>query len=193
MKPKTETTAAPLAVIGVDIGKDVFHLVGFGADGKIAFRRKIRRLASQRRVREAAAVHRRHGSLPERALRQQDAARAGTRAADHPGDLRQAVREGAEERLQRCRGHRRSGVATEPALRPGEEPGSARPAGLSSRPVPTGLPPDGDDQPDPRLSDRARHRRQGRPARPAQLALRDIGEPKGRDFAANGQADPRSL
>jgi transposase len=44
MKPKAETTAAPLAVIGIDIGKEVFHLVGFGADGKIAFRKKIRRL-----------------------------------------------------------------------------------------------------------------------------------------------------
>src|SRR5919112_6772931 len=44
MKPKTETTAAPVAVIGVDIGKEVFHLVGFVADGKIAFRKKIRRL-----------------------------------------------------------------------------------------------------------------------------------------------------
>src|SRR3954467_2001768 len=44
MKPKTETTAAPLAVIGVDIGKEVFHLVGFGTDGKIAFRKKIKRL-----------------------------------------------------------------------------------------------------------------------------------------------------
>src|SRR3954451_15542744 len=44
MKPKTESTAAPLTVIGVDIGKEVFHLVGFGADGKIAFRKKIRRL-----------------------------------------------------------------------------------------------------------------------------------------------------
>jgi transposase len=45
MKPKAETTAAPLSVIGVDIGKDVFHLVGFGTDGKIAFRRRIKRLA----------------------------------------------------------------------------------------------------------------------------------------------------
>ena len=44
MKPNTETTAAPLAVIGVDIGKEVFHLVGFGADGTIAFRKKITRL-----------------------------------------------------------------------------------------------------------------------------------------------------
>src|SRR3954451_1709648 len=44
MKPNTETTAAPLAVLGVDIGKEIFRLVGFGADGKIAFRKKIRRL-----------------------------------------------------------------------------------------------------------------------------------------------------
>jgi transposase len=39
------TTVAPIASIGVDIGKEVFHLVGFGTDGKIAFRRKIKRLA----------------------------------------------------------------------------------------------------------------------------------------------------
>jgi transposase len=32
-------------VVGVDIGKEVFHLVGFAADGKIAFRRRIKRLA----------------------------------------------------------------------------------------------------------------------------------------------------
>jgi transposase len=44
MKPKMESNPAPLAVIGIDIGKDVFHLVGFGVDGKIAFRKKIRRL-----------------------------------------------------------------------------------------------------------------------------------------------------
>jgi hypothetical protein len=37
MKQKTETNTPSLVVIGVDIGKAVFHLVGFGADGKIAF------------------------------------------------------------------------------------------------------------------------------------------------------------
>ena len=40
-----DTIDTPLASIGIDIGKEVFHLVGFGADGKIAFRRKISRLA----------------------------------------------------------------------------------------------------------------------------------------------------
>ena len=44
MKPKMESNPAPLSAIGVDIGKEVFHLVGFGVDGKIAFRRRIRRL-----------------------------------------------------------------------------------------------------------------------------------------------------
>src|ERR1700748_1747456 len=40
-----DTPCAPLASIGIDIGKEVFHVVGFDADGKIAFRRKIKRLA----------------------------------------------------------------------------------------------------------------------------------------------------
>jgi transposase len=43
MAPQTEQLA--LTSIGIDIGKDVFHAVGFDGDGKIAFRRKIKRLA----------------------------------------------------------------------------------------------------------------------------------------------------
>ena len=35
----------PALSIGIDIGKEVFHVVGFGTDGKIAFRHKIKRLA----------------------------------------------------------------------------------------------------------------------------------------------------
>lgn len=45
MKIHTENTAQALATIGIDIGKDVFHIVGFDTDGRIAFRRKIKRLA----------------------------------------------------------------------------------------------------------------------------------------------------
>jgi len=40
-----DTTLSPLATIGVDIGKEVFHIVGLSTDGRIAFRRKIKRLA----------------------------------------------------------------------------------------------------------------------------------------------------
>jgi len=39
-----DTTTRPLSSIGIDIGKEVFHVVGFGTDGKIAFRHKIKRL-----------------------------------------------------------------------------------------------------------------------------------------------------
>ena len=35
MKPRIESNMPSPVVIGVDIGKEVFHLVGFGADGKI--------------------------------------------------------------------------------------------------------------------------------------------------------------
>jgi transposase len=40
-----DTSTSPLSSIGIDIGKEVFHIVGFGTNGKIAFRRKIKRLA----------------------------------------------------------------------------------------------------------------------------------------------------
>src|ERR1700727_2289647 len=40
-----DTTTPRLASIGIDIGKEVFHIVGFSTDGTIAFRRKIKRLA----------------------------------------------------------------------------------------------------------------------------------------------------
>ena len=39
------TPPSEISVIGIDIGKDVFHLVGFDADGKIILRKKIKRLA----------------------------------------------------------------------------------------------------------------------------------------------------
>ena len=45
MEARTQNTTPVLTTIGVDIGKDVFHIVGFDADGKIALRRKIKRLA----------------------------------------------------------------------------------------------------------------------------------------------------
>ena len=34
-----------LSVVGIDIGKDVFHIIGFDPSGTIVLRRKIKRLA----------------------------------------------------------------------------------------------------------------------------------------------------
>lgn len=43
MTKKSDIAGSSPSVIGIDIGKDVFHIVGFGADGKIVLRRKIKR------------------------------------------------------------------------------------------------------------------------------------------------------
>ena len=45
MTSATSKIPKDLSVIGVDIGKDVFHLVGFDSHGKIVLRRKIKRLS----------------------------------------------------------------------------------------------------------------------------------------------------
>jgi hypothetical protein len=45
MEARAQNATPVLTTIGVDIGRDVFHIVGFGADGKIALRHKIKRLA----------------------------------------------------------------------------------------------------------------------------------------------------
>ena len=45
MPRASSATSVELSVVGVDIGKDVFHIVGFDPDGKIALRRKIKRHA----------------------------------------------------------------------------------------------------------------------------------------------------
>lgn len=45
MTKKSSESIPILSSIGVDIGKEVFHLVGFDPAGNLALRRKIRRLA----------------------------------------------------------------------------------------------------------------------------------------------------
>ncbi len=45
MATSSDEAMADLASIGIDIGKDVFHIVGFDPDGRIVLRRKFKRLA----------------------------------------------------------------------------------------------------------------------------------------------------
>lgn len=45
MTKSSKHKVAVLSSLGIDIGKNVFHLVGFDTDGKIVVRRKIKRLA----------------------------------------------------------------------------------------------------------------------------------------------------
>ena len=70
----TESNTASLAVVGVDIGKEVFHLVGFGVDGKIAFRKRIKRLGLKDAFEQLPPCICRDGSLSERSFCQQNVA-----------------------------------------------------------------------------------------------------------------------
>ena len=45
MATTSKQTIPVLSSVGIDIGKNVFHLVGFDSDGKVALRRRITRLA----------------------------------------------------------------------------------------------------------------------------------------------------
>ena len=45
MATSSDEATADFASIGIDIGKDVFHIVGFDPDGRIVVRRKFKRLA----------------------------------------------------------------------------------------------------------------------------------------------------
>ena len=45
MATTSKQTIIALTSVGIDIGKDVFHLVGFDPSGTLVLRRKIKRLA----------------------------------------------------------------------------------------------------------------------------------------------------
>jgi transposase len=45
MTNSSKKKVSNLATVGIDIGKNVFHLVGFDGDGKVVVRRKIKRLS----------------------------------------------------------------------------------------------------------------------------------------------------
>ena len=45
MTSNHEQPTQTFASIGIDIGKDVFHIVGFDRSGKVVLRKKFKRLA----------------------------------------------------------------------------------------------------------------------------------------------------
>ncbi len=63
-----------LMTIGIDIGKDSMHIVGFDAGGRIVLRRKFRRLSLEAEFQKLPRCIAGHGSLPQRPLYQPAAA-----------------------------------------------------------------------------------------------------------------------
>lgn len=48
MRAKKTRSLEDLAVVGIDIGKDCFHLVGFDRSGRLVMRKQIKRSPEQR-------------------------------------------------------------------------------------------------------------------------------------------------
>lgn len=65
MPRQSKSEIIALSSIGIDIGKDVFHIVGFDPNGNIVIRRKIKRLSLEKNL-NASSLYCWHGSLPKR-------------------------------------------------------------------------------------------------------------------------------
>ena len=130
-------------IIGIDLAKRSFQLHGTRADGSVAFRRKLSRdtmlrfVAAQPRcvvAMEACASAHHWG---------REIGKLGHTVKLVPTDLREAVREAAEERRGGRGGDLRGGLAADDALRSGEDARAAgsghavphaRPAGSLAHP-----------------------------------------------------------
>src|SRR5262245_43733407 len=121
-----------IAVIGIDIGKNSFHVVGHDKRGAIMLRQKWSR-AGGSATGQPAALSNRHGGLRRGASSQPQAAEARTRRSPDAGEVRAPVFQGTKERLPGCRGDRRGGAAPHYEVRRDKDPRLARLAGVAPR------------------------------------------------------------
>lgn len=135
MDADTDTAIPVLTSVGIDIAKDVFHIVCSGPDSKIAFRRKIKRLALAETFRKLppcivgmeACLSAHFVSLTPKG--------AGTRATDHDGYPREALHKKGQKN-----DYNDTEAIAEAALRPNlhlvreNNPRSGQSPGLAPRP-----------------------------------------------------------
>src|SRR5262245_17078949 len=106
-----------VAVVGIDIGKNSFHIVGQDKRGEIVLRQKWSRGQVEARAGQPVAVPDRHGGLRRRASSQSQASGVWPRRSPDAGEIRATVQQGPEERLPRCRGDRRGGATSDDEVR----------------------------------------------------------------------------
>src|SRR5262249_34177368 len=111
-----------ITVIGIDIGKNSFHIVGLDRRGAIVLRSEVVPRPSGNTARQPAAVSDRHGGLRRRPPSEPQAHIAWSRRSADASQICPSLLERAEERLPRYRGNCRGGaaptmkfVATDPA------------------------------------------------------------------------------
>jgi hypothetical protein len=88
---------AAIAVIGIDIGKNSFHIVGHDHRGAIVLRQKWSRGPGRSTARQPATVLNRYGGLRRRASSQSQAPNARPRRPTDAREIRAPLFEGTEE------------------------------------------------------------------------------------------------
>ena len=86
-----------IAVIGIDIGKNSFHVVGHDKRGAILLRQKWSRGTGGSTAGQPAAVSHRHGGSRRDASSQPQAADTPTRRSPDAGEVRAPVFQGTKE------------------------------------------------------------------------------------------------
>jgi transposase len=181
---KTRSIQA-FASIGVDIGKDVMHIVGFDPNGAVVLRKKIKRLSLESEF----------GKLPPSVVGLEACQSAHfisrmLRRLGHDPKIIPAIYVKPFSKGQKNDYNDAEAVA-EAALRPNlrsvrEKTQDELDLQAYHRIRAAGLKAHRHHQPDPGLSDRAGHRRSRRCECLASVALPHPQEPRRRDFAAHG-------
>ena len=152
----SQKTPETITTIGIDLGKNTFHLVGMDKRGAIALQRKVSRSQLEHRLCNVPRCLIGMGLLGLPSHRP-PVDRSGPRRASDPGAVREAVSQRSQERLPRCRGGRGSCAAAHYALRDDQDAGTDGLAGSASCALAPRGPTDRNDQSNPRFPDRARH------------------------------------
>ena len=95
----SQTPNTAITVIGIDIGKNSFHVVGHDARGAIVLRQKWSRGQVEARL-AYTALPDRHGSLRRRTSPEPQTRIAWSRCQIDAGQICPPLQQGTEERLQ---------------------------------------------------------------------------------------------
>ena len=193
MTRSTKQKLTSLTSIGIDIGKNTFHLVGFDGLGKIALRRKIKRLSLVSEFKKLprcivgmeACLSAHFVSRTLRGL--------GFEPRIMPAKYTKPFLKGQKNDYNDAE------AIAEAALRPNlrcvreKTQDQLDLQALHRVRFRTGLAADGDDQPDPRLSHRTRHRGSHRCPFASQVVVPHSAEPRGRDITTDERHHRRAL
>ena len=151
-----------IAVVGIDLGKTWIQVCGQDGRGQIQLERRMKPKALRTWLCTLAvhpgAVSDRHGSLWPIASLGPDPAGLRTRGQADRTAVREAVREGEQDRPCGCPGDLRGGAAPVDAVCGDQDGGSAGPAGPAQGSPPGRLTAHGPGEPDPRAAGGVRHR-----------------------------------